>query len=927
MVRQLGVPVLLAGCLLGGLLGNEAWSQPAFDPEAVFRRADTNGDGKLSEDEFLALTARMPRLKDNPDQAKKLFDRLDTNGDGFLSLAEFRKIAEMREKQPGPTVKEAPKPGPAIADKPPTPEQISFFEKKIRPVLVAQCYKCHSAEAEKIKGKLVLDTRDGTRKGGETGPAVVPGDLRKSLLIQAIRYHDDKLKMPPKQKLSDEVISDFEAWVRMGAPDPRDGTIRTAGAGIDVEKGRRFWSFQPPVKTAPPEVKNAAWPRTDTDRFLLAALEAKGLQPVGDADRLALLRRVYLDLIGLPPTPEEVAAFQKDASPKAFETVVDRLLGSPRFGERWARHWLDLARYAETSGKAVNVNYPQAWRYRDYVIKAFNLDLPYDSFIKEQLAGDLLPTNDPKVRAERLTATGFLALGPKALNERNGLQFELDVADEQIDVTTQAFLGITAACARCHDHKFDPIPQKDYYALAGIFRSTETCYGTVRFIQSQRPSPLLSLPKDSGAVAAVDRLTPEQRKRIEEQIKELAERKVDQPIQRLFIAGQTAILRSRLDSFDAEGNPKLQAMGVQDKPVTARGFRPGPGPGGPPFAMFRAGSLAIADSPIYTRGEVDKPGTVVPRGFLQVLPANQPKIRSGSGRLELAEWIASKNNPLTARVMVNRVWMHLFGRGIVPTPDNFGAAGQPASNAQLLDHLALTFMENGWSIKKLIRGVVLSHAYQLDSRTDPKCFEADPDNALVWRMTPRRLEAEALRDAALAVSGLLDTKPPVGSAVARQGEGPTAAPRFAGGVMMAINDPRNNARSIYLPVVRDNLPEALSLFDAADPSLVVVERPTTTVPAQSLYLLNSPFALRTADAAADRLFKDAAPDPERVRAAYLLFYGRPVTEKELKTALGFLTTYKETARKEGVATWRIERDTWAAFCQALFASAEFQYRK
>jgi hypothetical protein len=895
------------------------------DPGVAFKLGDKNKDGKLSRDEFLALVAKKGKLKDNPDLAKQLFEKLDTNKDGFLTLDEFRALPGLAKGQPA----ETPAKGSAAGfnDKP-TPEQVAFFEKKIRPVLIDQCYKCHAADAEKIRGGLLLDTREGVHKGGDSGPVVVPGNPDRSALIKAVRYKDEATKMPPKAKLPNEVIADLEAWVKMGAPDPRDGA-KIATKEIDIEKGREFWAFQKPKRPAVPHIRNAKSEiRNPIDAFVHAKWDEKGLTPVGLADTRTLIRRAYLDLTGLPPTPEEVEAFIADNSPAAFEKVVDRLLASPRFGERWGRHWLDVARFAETTGKTVNVNHPQAWRYRDYVIAALNADKPYDQFIREQLAGDLLPGGDPKAKAERIIATGFLAIGPKALNERNGLQFELDLADEQIDVTTQAFLGITAACARCHDHKFDPIPQKDYYALAGIFRSTETCYGTIRAIQSQRPAALITLPTDSGVPAGVEKLTAAERKRIEDQIKELQGRKIDQPVQRLFIAGQTAILQSKLDAFDAEGNPKLLAMGVRDKP-TGPGFGPpkkGPGPGG--FGPFAGMSRAIADSPVFTRGEVDKPGAVVPRGVLQVVTTSPPKVRSGSGRLELADWVASKDNPLTARVMVNRVWLHLFGRGIVPTPDNFGAAGQPPTNPQLLDYLAVTFVEDGWSVKKLVRRIMLSGAYQLDSRADPKNLEADPDNATVWRMTPRRLDAEALRDSMLAVSGQLDLNPPLGSTVARAGEGPTQqGPRFGGGVLQTINDPRNSIRSVYLPVVRDNLPEALSLFDAADPSLVVAERPVTTVPAQSLYLLNNPFVMRASDAAADKLLKSTTTDTERVRAAYLTFYGRPPTEKELTAATDFLSTYKAAIAKDRVPAFRQERETWAAFCQALFASAEFQYRK
>ena len=809
----------------------------------------------------------------------------------------------------------------------PTPEQLAFFEKKVRPVLVEHCYKCHSEKADKLRGGLALDTRAGTRAGGDSGPAVVPGSPERSLLVKAIRSTDQATAMPPKGKLPDHVIADLEAWVKMGAPDPRDGA-KVVRQEIDVVKGREFWSFQPPKKTAAPAVKDAAWPRSDIDRFLLAALEAKGLHPVGDADKPTLIRRLYLDLTGLPPTAEEVEAFVADASPQAAEKLVDRLLASPRFGERWGRHWLDVARYAETSGKTANFNFPHAWRYRDYVIAAFNADKPYDVFVKEQLAGDLLPSADPTARAERLVATGFLAIGPKALNERNGLQYELDVADEQIDVTTQAFLGITAACARCHDHKFDPIPQRDYYALAGVFRSTETCYGTVRFVQSQRPSALIELPKGCGAPAAVEPLTAAGRAATEKTIADFTQRMKDtkEPINNIFNAAQIALNKSKLDSYDAEGAPKLLAMGARDKPAGAGfgGFPPKGGMKGG-FGPGLFGSRTVADSPLYVRGEVDKPGDVIPRGFLQVLTPNPKAIRGGSGRKELADWVASKDNPLTARVMVNRVWLNLFGQGLVPTPDNFGVAGRAPTNPALLDSLAVTFVEDGWSVKKLIRRIVLSRAYQLDSRSDPRNVEADPDNALVWRMSPRRLDAEALRDSMLAASGLLNLTPPVGSTVAQAGEGPSNRPRLGGlGAGPGPNDSRDNKRSVYLPVIRDNLPEALELFDGADPSLVVSERPTTTVPAQGLFMLNSPFALRVSDAAAERVLKGTTADSERVRAAYQMAYARTPTDAELTTATRFVEQYR---RGSTGGRPRPDRETYSALMQALLASAEFQYRK
>jgi hypothetical protein len=802
-------------------------------------------------------------------------------------------------------------------------DQLSFFEKKIRPVLVKECYQCHSAQAEKVKGKLFLDSRDGVRKGGTSGPAVEPGNVKDSLLLQALRWTDESFRMPPSHKLADAVVADFEQWVKMGAPDPRDGNApKVAWKEIDIEKGKQFWAFQRPKKAAPPAVKNAAWPHGPIDQFLLAALEDKGLEPVADADRLTLLRRLHLDLIGLPPTPEEVQAFLADKAEAALAKVVDRLLDSPHFGERWGRHWLDVARYGETSGKQVNFNYPHAWRYRDWVIAAFNADKPYNQFVKEQLAGDLLPYADNQQHAAQQIATAFLALGPKDHDERKRTQFTMDLVDEQIDVTSQAFLGLTISCARCHDHKFDPIPQQDYYALAGIFKSTQPLYGTIRIIQNNHPSELIALPADSGQTYFGAKLSEAQRENLTKQLTKLKEdrkelfkdpKKASNALnQSIFLGIRIATLESQVNSYDSEGNPKQRAMGVRD---AGSGAGPAKGPG-----FGAGGGFAMGDCPLYTRGEIDKPGAKVPRGLPRVLTAKQPEITKGSGRLELAEWLAGPDNPLTARVMVNRVWLHLFGRGLVASPDNFGASGQPPSHPELLDYLAVTFQADGWSVKKLIRRLVLTRAYQLGSRPHARNIETDPDNVYLWRSAKRRLDAEVLRDSILAVSDQLDRAPLVGSAVARSGEG------YSGGIAKFGADPKFAHRSVYLPIVRNGLPESLSLFDFPDPSLVWGQRATTTVPAQALFFLNNPWVGRQAEAMADRLLAQNLPERDGLNAAYVLCYGRPATNLELAAAQEFLSNYAKSLGAGAPPTAQQRRATWATFCQALFASAEFQHR-
>jgi hypothetical protein len=454
------------------------------------------------------------------------------------------------------------------------------------------------------------------------------------------------------------------------------------------------------------------------------------------------------------------------------------------------------------------------------------------------------------------------------------------------------------ACARCHDHKFDPIPQKDYYALAGIFRSTETCYGTPRLFQSNHPSQLLTLPKDAGVTIPLPPLSAERRAAIKKQIQDTKDQMSQVSgqtafLRRIFMLDRVTLLQNQLALHESDGAPRALAMGVREARLPS-------------------------DSRLYVRGELNQPGEKVKRGFPQVLTTKQPTLRRGSGRRELADWIASKDNPLTARVMANRVWLHLIGRGLVPTPDNFGANGQPVSHPALLDHLALSFAENGWSVKKLIRSIVLSRAYQLSSQFDEKNFEADPDNILVWRLPKRRLEAEALRDTMLAVAGRLDLTPPKGSSVQRGGEGNLSF-RFLGPRGGPGGDPvaSDTHRTVYLSIVRDGLPEMLTLFDFPDPSLIIGERATTTVPAQSLYLMNNAFVIRQAEALADRLLAGAGDDAGRLERAYRLCYSRPPSTRELKNAQGFLEAYGGKTSRRG---------SWTALCQALFASAEFSHR-
>ncbi len=926
-------------------------------PETAFRFLDANRDGKISPAELAASS----RLREQPGAAEAVFATLDKNKDGFLSLEEFRGITALQPAaKQGPEQPQFAAPKSAAITKTPeraaSPEELAFFESKIRPVLVEKCYRCHATgEGSKVKGGLALDTREGTRKGGDSGPAVVPGDLKKSLLLEAIRYTKNDLQMPPEKeggKLSDAVIKDFERWIQTGAADPRTGGA-VAKKEYDGSKAKDHWAYQPPKPSPVPAVKNTAWPKSDLDRFVLANLESKGLAPVADADPLTLLRRVHFDLIGLPPTFDEVNAFLDDKSADPFANVVDKLLASPQFGERWGRHWLDVARYAESTGKDVNTAYPHAWRYRDYVIAAFNADKPYDRFVREQLAGDLLPSSSDQQRAEQLVATGFLALGTKSVNEQNPRQFFLDVADEQIDTLSQAFLGTTIACARCHDHKFDPISQKEYYALAGIFTSTETRYGTTQGVQNRHPSELMELPKGAHAPTLNRTLNSEERQRVE---KQLADKREEQrglfpgtpgqkgkgppdndprkQLDRLRLLFETGQLEARLKQYDATtGEEKALAMGVADLPASRGtamtgnfrrvaegrifGFRP------PEFG-------AIGDAALRTRGDADKPAEVVARAFPVALThSTPPRIpTTSSGRRELAEWLTTPSHPLTARVYVNRVWGWLFGDGLVDSPDNFGTTGGKPSNPALLDTLAVRFAGSGWSTKQLIREIVLSRTYQLSSTHHEKNHTADPENALNWRMSPRRLDAEGIRDAMLHVAGRLDLKAPVASVVMTMGDRPIDGPN-AGGITDAQLNADTTHRSVYLPIVRDKVPEALALFDFAEPSLVTGKRESTSVPVQALFLLNSGFVADQAGSLANRLLRwqasgvstDAETQlKERVNVAYWLAFTRPPKATEQKAAADFFRKFLG----DQPASPALEAAAWTSYCRALFASAEFR---
>ncbi|HWF20355.1 MAG TPA: PSD1 and planctomycete cytochrome C domain-containing protein [Verrucomicrobiae bacterium] len=902
------------------------------------------------------------------------------------------------------------------ADSAPTPQQLEFFEKKIRPLLTENCYKCHSHDSEKIKGGLLLDTHDGVLKGGDTGPALVPGNPDKSLIIEAVRYTNKDLQMPPNDRqLENSQIADLETWVKMGAPDPR--TANDAGAhnyAAEAERAKKHWAFQSITHPAVPQPDDSQhWVQTPVDNFILAKLLDQKLTPSPRADKITLLRRATFDLIGLPPTPKEVDDFLADNSPDAFEKVVDRLLASPHYGERWGRYWLDLAHFSDTKGNIGNgqdERYPYAYIYRDYVIRAFNEDLPYNQFLMQQIAADRLPLGDDK---RPLAALGFLTLGNRA-------QAMNDMIDERIDIISKGTMALTVTCARCHDHKFDPIPTKDYYALHGVFNS---CI-------EPKEEPLIETPKDTIAYrefkneyakreAAVKTFRAEVNAKLKGEIigkcatymlavhefhqatngisrnafmekrglfpqlangwddafknlsrkhnpvfapwfafeqlsdaefsanaKTLAatfyanedkKKPINPMIARMFgntpaslaqVAARYASVFAEVDqhweemmfSYEAKSKSATNAIaapkalsdpgqeqirqqlmanqyallsneryfgnflnrdqktknklqGLERDMVELVVTHPG--------SPARAPVLEDADKPhdsyVMIKGNPGNRGPVVSRHFLSILSGNTPlTFKDGSGRLDLARDIASKDNPLTARVIVNRVWLHHFGEGIVRTPDDFGTRGMPPSHPELLDYLASRFMDDGWSIKKLHRVIMLSSAYQQSSDENPRFEQIDPENKWLWRMNRRRLDFEALRDTVLAIGGDLDLS--------------------VGGRPVKLDaEPYPLRRTVYGFVDRRNMPNMFQAFDFASPDLVTGKRENTVVPQQALFMMNSPLVVEQARNVVRRVdFKAQANIEARIDLLYKLIYQRTPTDMEMKLAKEYLMSDSAT---------------------------------
>jgi hypothetical protein len=772
----------------------------------------------------------------------------------------------------------------------------AFFDSKVLPILQKRCFECHS-HGTKIKGGLALDSRSGWEEGGDNGPAIKPGQLEASLLIKAIRYIDSEFEMPPKGKLPASEITLLEAWVKSGAHDPRTAGAAKAKKGIDLAEGRKFWAFQPVGSPPPPKVKNTKWPLDPLDHFLLAKQEQKSIQPISDAPPHTWLRRVSLDLTGLPPTPEDIAAFD----PANYEGAVDRLLSSKAYGERWGRHWLDLTGYADMMGTSNSVYAEHAWRYRDYLIAAFNADKPFDEFIREQIAGDLIPAKSTEDRAENLTATGFLMVGDIEIVNPDKAKMETDHIDTQVIKIGQAFLGMTIGCARCHDHKFDPIGLEDYYGIAGTLRSSP----------SSRKMPDMGvwstlnstvLPETSAQLSARKKLEAEDEQRI-----------VSLKAEQQKLADEKAALdpanTQRRDELDALlkklASDINHAEFFKDKTPRAFAMSDGPSP---------------ADMPVYVRGNPYAPAAIVPRGTLRVASWEKfPTIPAGqSGRLQLADWLADKRNPLTARVAVNRLWQKLFGTGLVPSVDYFGTRGDAPTHPELLDHLATRFMQGRWSQKAFLRSLVLSRTYRLSSANEVATMTLDPENKLYWRMNRQRLDAEALRDSLLAVSGELT----------RDGGGPALVlehPENCGSLSLkGVNPPSYNhrkprptqefVRTLYLPVLRNGLTAADKLradFDFVDPAMITGQRNQTIVPTQTLFLLNSDLIRRRAAALATSLSSEPT-DLARLTALWLRVLNRPITSTERDEALTFLS--------------RVESSNWLELCHSLLASNEFVFR-
>lgn len=944
--------------------------------------------------------------------------------------------------------------------------KLEFFEARIRPALVDHCYSCHSTGAKEVKGGLLLDSRQGLLVGGDSGAALVPGNTDASLLLEALRH--DGLEMPPDRKLPDNVIADFVAWIRDGAADPRHGKVVANKRTIDIEHGREFWCFQPIQRPSIPATEDA-WATTDIDRFIVARQmsmpnDVRKLVRAADASPEILIRRLTFVLTGLPPTLEEQETFAiawKDDYRTAMEVTIDRLLASPHFGERWGRHWLDVTRFSESTGGGRSLMLPDAWRFRDYVIRSFNTDKPFDQLVREHIAGDLLPSSSDEEHDSQMIGAGYLMLGANNYEEQDKEQLRMDVVDEQIDSMGRSFLGMTLGCCRCHDHKFDPVPTTDYYALAGIFRSTKS-------LLPNNVSDFVTAPLrvgyDQSAVdawVARDKELERQIKTLQKsmpkgtrngpvvvskssQLEELAGVVVDdheatfdgtwiassfqqpfvgdgyrhcgQPRTGLAVHYEAKLpvdgeyrIRMVINSGESRSNsvPVLieHADGESIVTVSQKTAPPGDGvfaelgrfrfeAGTPARVTVKAseaspgyviadaiqfvdssidvvaalpdlqtkGRIATEVSPnsdkavasrtqqlkaleveraehkkhkptvptamcvrdeetpddwhVHIRGEIRNLGSVVPRGFLTVAtPTTIPSTvsatvaKSSSGRRELAEWLASPGNPLTARVYVNRVWMHAMGEGIVRTPDNFGETGERPTHPELLDYLADSFVTaDAWSTKKLVRRICLTSAFRMASQVSSESRTVDPENQSLTRGFRRRLDAESIRDSLLWISGNLDLSIQSGRTIPKLS---TYDNEFH------HDEYPMYCRSVYVPSFRNTMLDLFEVFDVANPNVVTGKRTNSLRPAQSLYMLNSPFVMDQAQQAAAKFLQSSSFDPgdvsRSVRDVWHICLGRGPSSAELAAALQTIGEQPDSAR------------AWSTLFHSLFASVDFRY--
>lgn len=925
-------------------------------------------------------------------------------------------------------------------------EGLEHFEKNIRPLLLNECIACHGPERE--EGGLNLNSKAGWQVGGFLGPAIKPGNAEESLIAQLLKT-PNAFPQHPKIDITNDQIHDILAWIKLGAPDPRANFVNRESLP-NYERGKDHWAFQAIQKPEPPQVQTKGWVRGAIDPFILAQQEAKGVTSVRDATQQELVRRIYFTLIGLPPTPEQIETFLADDRPEAIESLIDDLLASPHFGERWGRHWLDVARFAESSGGGRTLLFKDAWRFRDYVIQAFNDDMPFDQFIKEQLAGDLLPYETAEQRSRQLTATAFLALGPTNYEQQDKQLLRYDVIDEQIDTLGKAFMGMTLSCARCHDHKFDPIPTADYYAMAGIFKSTRTLYNytdnVARWIDtklpldgpdgerlaetetkadalnrelnllktelavldqnskkppkpgkpaSQRLFPGIVLNDESAkktgnwlfsqysqnyigegyyhdgntakgsSTLTFDTLIPfDGRYDVRIAYSDAKSRSTKTPITIAYAGGETTVLLDQriapdvhgrfrsLGQFDfkggeyyaltvsnkdtdgyvvvdavqwervesardASGEERTEQISVvksdiksvekELKPLTEVLKRR-------PLAMTVLDDPNVSDSAIRVRGEVHRKGKVVPRGFLRVATHGElPSLPDdSSGRLELAEWLISPAHPLTARVIANRIWTWLFGTGLVQSTDNFGTTGLAPSHPELLDFLAVRLQENDWSTKTMIKEILMSRTWQLATEVNPEAKKLDAGNRLLTSFPLRRLDAEQLRDAILAVNGNLDLQlygPNIDGAGIINANS-TAAQQIE--YHYVFEDTR---RSVYTPAFRVKRHELFELFDFGNANFSIGQRTVSTVALQALYMLNNPFVIEQSRRAAEALLAESSHKEQRLELAFLKTLGRPPTEREAALVNQHLG--------DGLSSDSVEE--WASVFQTLFGSIDFRY--